>query len=78
MKSSKLRSKTSIHAHIIRILESEKKPMTVKELTKLIQMQRTISSKRPTSTVSAILQRSEHVKKVGKATFSLNKNIGDN
>ena len=65
---------SSIHACILKILEEENRSMKVAELTKKVQEMRIISSKNPMNTVSAILQRSNHVTKVSKATYSLKNN----
>jgi len=70
-KRSQIRVKTSIHAYILKILEEEKRPMKVAELTKRVQKQREITSKNPASTVSAVLQRSRHVKRAGKGSYVL-------
>jgi len=64
----------NIHTCISKILEEENRPMKVAELTKKVQEMRIISSKNPMNTVSAILQRSNHVTKVSKATYSLKNN----
>ena len=70
-KRSQIRVKTSIHAYLLKILEDEERPMKVAELTKKVMKKRDITSKNPVSTVSAVLQRSRHVKKAGKGSYVL-------
>ena len=70
-KRSQIRVKTSIHAYLLKILEDEERPMKVAELTKKVMKKRDITSKNPASTVSAVLQRSRHVKKAGKGNYVL-------
>jgi hypothetical protein len=72
-KKSQIRVKTSIHAYILKILEDEDRPMKVGELMKEVLKKRDITSKNQVSTVSAVLQRSRHVKKAGKGSYILKK-----
>lgn len=46
--------------------------MKIKEITKLVLTEKSIKSKTPYKSVSAVLQRSEFVIKTNKATFALN------
>ena len=70
-KRSQIRVKTSIHAYVLKILEEEGRPMKVSELAKKVLEKREITSKNQISTVSAVLQRSRHVKKSGKGSYVL-------
>jgi len=55
----------------LKILEESEKPMKIKDITKLVLEKKSLTTKTPYNTVSAILQRSEYVTKVGKATYAL-------
>ena len=59
-------------AIILKLLKESNSPMTVKELTKLVLEKKQLSGKTPDRTISAILQRSNRVIKVGKATYTIN------
>lgn len=68
---SKIGKDTSVHAIALKIMKEHNKPMTVKEITKLVLEKKTISSKVPYQTISSILQRSQYVKRVSRSTFQL-------
>lgn len=68
---SRIRNKDSVHARVISILKEFDKPMTTKEITDIILEQRSISSKNPYTTVSAILQRSQYTERVGRGTYAI-------
>ena len=59
-------------AIILKLLKESNSPMTVKELTKLVLEKKRLSGKTPDRTISAILQRSNRVIKVGKAAYTIN------
>ena len=59
-------------AIILKLLKESDSPMTVKELTKLVLEKKQLSGKTPERTISGVLQRSDRVVKVGKATYALN------
>ena len=59
-------------AIILKVLKESDSPMTVKELTKLVLEKKQLSGKTPERTISGVLQRSDRVVKVGKATYALN------
>ena len=59
-------------AIILKLLKESDSPMTVKELTKLVLEEKQLSGKTPERTISAVLQRSNRVVKVGKATYAIN------
>ncbi len=63
--------KGSIHHMAISLLNKSQKPMNVKEITKLVLEKKQLETKTPYNTVNAILQRSDQVVKVGKATYAL-------
>jgi len=66
-----LRGNSSL-AIILKLLKESDSPMTVKELTKLVLEEKQLSGKTPERTISAVLQRSYRVVKVGKATYAIN------
>jgi len=66
-----LRGNSSL-AIILKLLKESDSPMTVKELTKLVLEEKQLSGKTPERTISAVLQRSNRVVKVGKATYAIN------
>ena len=55
----------------LKILQESEKPLNVREITKLVLEQKSLTSKTPYNTISAILQRSDRVTKIGKATYTL-------
>jgi hypothetical protein len=57
---------------ILDLLKESGKTMTVSEITKLVLEKKSLSSKTPERTISAVLQRSKRVKKVSKATYAIN------
>ena len=59
-------------AIILKLLKESNPPMTVKELTKLVLEKKQLSGKTPDRTISGVLQRSDRVVKVGKATYTIN------
>ena len=59
-------------AIILKLLKESNSPMTVKELTKLVLEKKQLSGKTPDRTISGVLQRSNRVIKVGKATYTIN------
>ena len=59
-------------AIILKLLKESNSPMTVKELTKLVLEKKQLSGKTPDRTISGVLQRSDRVVKVGKATYTIN------
>lgn len=61
----------SFHSIALRILENEGRPMTIKELTKMILEEKNVSGKTPASTLSSVLQRSRYVQRVGKGKYML-------
>ena len=65
-----LRGNSSL-AIILKLLKESDSPMTVKELTKLVLEEKQLSGKTPERTISAVLQRSHRVVKVGKATYAI-------
>ena len=69
-----LRGNSSL-AIILKLLKESDSPMTVKELTNLVLEEKQLSGKTPERTISAVLQRSHRVVKVGKATYAINDNF---
>ena len=65
-----LRGNSSL-AIILKLLKESDSPMTVKELTNLVLEEKQLSGKTPERTISAVLQRSHRVVKVGKATYAI-------
>ena len=65
-----LRGNSSL-AIILKLLKESDSPMTVKELTNLVLEEKQLSGKTPERTISAVLQRSYRVVKVGKATYAI-------
>jgi hypothetical protein len=61
----------SSHSIAIEMLKKAGKPLTVKEITKEIMSKNPLAGKTPHHTVNAILQRSDLVTRVGKATYAL-------
>jgi len=61
---------TSIHAIAVKILE-EGKPLTINELVEKISKIREFRGHTPNRTVSAILNRSLHVKYVGDGRYGI-------
>ena len=59
-------------AIILKLLKESTSPLTVKELTKLVLEKKQLSGKTPDRTISGVLQRSDRVVKVGKATYTIN------
>ena len=68
----KVLRRTSIHSIALNILKESGKPMRIKEITKLVLTKKSIKSKTPYNSVSAVLQRSEHVIRTSKGTWALN------
>ena len=64
--------KNSSLSIILELLKESDKPMTVREITKLVLEKKTFTTKTPERTISAVLQRSKRVIKVGKATYAIN------
>ncbi len=71
---SKVYNDTSVHAIALKIMKEHSKPMTIKEIANLVLQQKKISSKFPYQTISSVLQRSQYIKRVGKATYQLKEN----
>jgi hypothetical protein len=63
--------KNSIHSIAIKLLTDSKKPMTVKEIKKVVLEKKSLTTKTPSNTINSILQRSDFVKRIGKGTFVL-------
>jgi len=63
--------KNSVHAIAIKVLKENGSPMTIKEITKSVLKQREIKSKTPYNSVSAVMQRSKFIKKVGRGKYTL-------
>lgn len=59
----------SIHSIAYTLLKKSGKPMSVKEITKVVLEHKQLKGKTPQNTVNAILQRSEHFKKVGWGSY---------
>jgi hypothetical protein len=57
---------------ILNLLKKKGTSMTVSEITKQVLEKKSLSSKTPERTISAILQRSKRVKKVSMATYAIN------
>ena len=66
-----LRGNSSL-AIILKLLKESDSAMTVKELSKLVLEEKPLSGKTPERTISGVLQRSDRVVKVGKATYAIN------
>ena len=62
----------SIHAIAVKILKNSA-PLTPNELAKKISKHRKFHGATPNRTVSAILNRSKHVKYVGNGLYSIKK-----
>ena len=69
--SSRIRNENSMHSLAIKILKESEKPMKIREITNKILEQKSISSKNPYTTVSAILQRSQYTTRVAKGTYTI-------
>lgn len=59
----------------LKILKESERPMNVKEITKIVLEKKSFKGKTPYNTISAVLQRSDRVTKVGKATYALNTDV---
>ena len=67
--------KGSVLSIALKLLKESEKPMNVKEITKLLLEEKSLTSKTPYNTISAILQRSDLVTKIGKATYVLKADV---
>ena len=71
MTSTKYLRKGSVLSIALKLLKESEKPMNVKDITKLVLEEKSLIGKTPYNTISAILQRSDLVTKIGKATYTL-------
>ena len=75
MTYTKYLRKGSILSIALKLLKESEKPMNVKEITKLVLEEKSLIGKTPYNTISAILQRSDLVTKIGKATYVLKADV---
>ena len=75
MTSTKYLRKGSVLSIALKLLKESEKPMNVKEITKLVLEEKSLIGKTPYNTISAILQRSDLVTKIGKATYVLKADV---
>ena len=61
----------SIHGIIIRFLKSEKKPISMKEITAHVLKQKKLNSDTPGNSIRGVLQRSKFIRKNEFAKFEL-------
>ena len=60
---------TSVHKLCVDVLKKEKRPMTVKEITKKVSAKQNIGGKTPRYTISSTLQRSAFIKRVERGLY---------
>jgi hypothetical protein len=61
----------SIHSQVIDIMTKTKRSMTINEITEKLLKNNTLNGKTPENTVSSILQRSHHLKRISKGIYRL-------
>ncbi len=64
----------SIHSIAHTLLKKSGKPMSVRDITNVVLKHKPLNGKTPQNTVNAILQRSEHFKKVGWGSYAIKSN----
>lgn len=69
--TSRMSGRPHIKDIVFEVLQKEKRPMNVDEITKAVLRKRPLASKEPRKTVYSVLYREKRFKRVGAGFFTL-------